>query len=82
MAGELADINQGSTGHELLGDESVTKVVDFGVLDTRQLKEAVDTASDVSDEEGVAGFGDEDVFGPTLGTFVQVDFECGFGGGV
>lgn len=82
MTGELADVNEGSTGHELLGDESVTQVIDFGVLDPGQLEEAVDTGSDVSDEEGVAGFGNEDVFGSALGTLLEIDFECGFGGGI
>ncbi|KKU70984.1 MAG: hypothetical protein UX97_C0015G0008 [Candidatus Beckwithbacteria bacterium GW2011_GWA2_47_25] len=82
MTGKLADINQGSTGHELLGDESVTKIVDFGILDSGQLEEAVDAASDITNEEGITSFGNKDVFGPTFGTFVQIDFECGFGGGI
>lgn len=67
MAGELADIDEGGTSHELLGDKGVPKVVDFGVFDTGEYEEAVDATSDISNEKGIAGFGDEDVFGTTLG---------------
>lgn len=70
MTGELADIDERSSGHKLLGDKGVSEVVNFGALDTREDEEAVDAASDVSDEKRVSGFGDKDVFGSTFGSNV------------
>lgn len=82
MTSEFADIDEGSAGHELLGDEGMAKVIDLGILDTGKHKEAVDAGSDIADEEGVASFGNKDVLGTTLGAFGQVVLESGFGGGI
>ena len=67
MTGELGNIDEGSTSHELLGDKGVAKIVDLGGLDTGEGKETINTGADVSDEERVAGLGNEDVLGSTLG---------------
>ena len=79
MASELADIDQRGACHELLGDKSVAKVIYLGVFDAGKLEVTVDAASDVSDEERIASFGNEDIFGSTFGPLLEVDFERSLG---
>ena len=45
----------------------MAKIVDLGSLDTGEGKETVDTGADISNQEGIAGLGYEDVLGSTLG---------------
>ncbi len=82
MTGEFGNVDKGGASHKLLGDKSVAKIVDLGGLDTGEGEETVDTGADVSDQEGVAGLGDEDVFGSTLGALDEVSLQGGFGGGI
>lgn len=49
MAHELADINQGTAGSELLGNKSVSQVIDLGFLDTGKMKVSVKIRTDISD---------------------------------
>lgn len=64
---------------ELVGDEGVAEIVDFGVFDAGFFEVAVDGGADVSDEERAAGFGDEDVVGVGLGTDGDVVLQSGGG---
>ena len=82
MTGEFRNVDKGGASHELLGDKSVAKIVDLGGLDTGESKETVDTGADVTNKKGIAGLGDEDVFGTTLGPLDEVGLQSGFGGGI
>jgi len=82
VTGEFRNVDKGGASHELLGDKSVAKIVDLGGLDTGESKETVDTGADVTNKKGIAGLGDEDVFGTTLGPLDEVGFQSGFGGGI
>ena len=82
MTGEFRNVDKGGASHELLGDKGVAKIVDLGGLDTGEGKETVDTGADVTNEEGIAGLGNEDVFGTTLGPLDEVGLQSGFGGGI
>ena len=48
-----------NTAFELMGGEGVAEVVDFGVFDAGFFEIAVDGGANVSDQEGMSGFGDE-----------------------
>lgn len=48
VADDFTQVSQGNSGLELLDDESVAKIVDFGVFDSSQFVVAVDSGSDVS----------------------------------
>ncbi len=80
MASELTDVNKGGTGHKLLGDEGVAKIVNLGVLDAGEHEEAVDARANISDEERIAGLGNEDVLGAAFRANVQILIKSGFGG--
>ena len=49
MAHELADINQGTAGSELLGNESMSEIVNFSFFDTGKMKVSVKIGTDISD---------------------------------
>ncbi len=82
MAGEFRNVDERSASHELLGDKGVTKIVDLGGLDTGEGKETVDTGADVTNKKRIAGLGNEDVLGSTLGPLDEVGLQSGFGGGI
>lgn len=44
-----------------MGDEGVAQVIDFGVLDAGFFEITVDGGPDVSDKQGMAGFGDKNM---------------------
>ena len=64
---------------ELMSDKSVAQIVDFGVFDPGFSKIAVNTGSDVSNKQGVSGFGDKDVIVFDLGTKTEIVIDGGTG---
>ena len=61
VASEFADDNERSATHQVMGDESVAKVIDLGVFDTSESEVAVDSGTNVADEQWAAGLGDEEL---------------------
>jgi len=82
VANKLADIDERSSGGKLMGNEGMAEVVDFGIFNTGKSKETINTASNVTNQERVTGFGDEDVFGIGFGTVFEIEFESLFSGDV
>lgn len=59
MADEFGKRCDWSSCHEVVGDESVAKVIDFGAINPPDPKVAVDCRPDIADEQGFAGFGNK-----------------------
>lgn len=80
MADHVRELDDGNTCLELLNHESVAQVVDLGSFDASDAEVAVDSGSDIADQERVACFGDKKscVFGfrPLFDIFLN----CRLGG--
>ena len=59
MADEFGDYCEGCAAHEVVGDESVSQIIDFGVLNPGEFEVPVDSRPDISDKQRPAGFSDE-----------------------
>ena len=75
MADEFGNVGEGGAGSELLGNKGVAQVVDFGSFDAGDSKETVNGGPNIADEEGVAGFGDEDSSFARFGANFEIDAE-------
>ena len=67
-------------GAQLVGDKGMPKIVDFGVFDTGFFEVAVDGGPDISDQQGVAGFGDEEMIILDARADIEVVLQGGSGG--
>ena len=65
---------------QLVGDKGVAKIIDFGFFDTGFFEVAVDSGADISDQQGMAGFGDEQMVVFDFGADVEIVLESGSGG--
>lgn len=72
MTDQFTDVDQWTAGLELLGNESMAKVVDFSILNSSDMEVSVQVGTDISDQERIAGLGDENRGIATLGTNGQV----------
>lgn len=79
MTDHVGEFDDGNASLELFDDKSVTEIIDFGSFDAGNAEVAIDGSADVSDQEGIAGFGDKEssVFGPW--SFFDVEFDCRLG---
>lgn len=80
MSSKFTDVNKGCSCHELLSYKSMSKVVDLGFLDAGKLEVAIYRAPNISNQEGIAGFGDENLLASTFWSFGQVAFKRGLAG--
>ena len=80
MADEFTDKCQRCTGLELMNDESVSQIVDFGIFDAGKFEETVDGCPNIADQEGIAGFGEKESLVIGFGTIFEVVFDSTDGG--
>lgn len=80
MTDKFADVNQGTTRRKLLGNKGVSKVVDLGIFNAGDVEISVEIRADISDEESIAGFGDENGGVSTLGSGFEVFVKRFFNG--
>ena len=59
MTDHVGKLDDGNTGLELFYNKGVAEVIDLGALDAGNAEVAVDGGADVTDQEGVACFGDK-----------------------
>lgn len=80
MTDEFLDEDDGIAGGQLMGDKGVSEIIDFSAFDAGNPKVALNGASDISDQEGTAGFGDKKRFGFDFGALGEIFFNRLFGG--
>src|SRR3990172_12518324 len=62
VAYEFAERRNGSSGHQVMGDKGMAKIIDFGSFDACDSEVPVNRSPDISDQERPAGFGDKQGF--------------------
>ena len=67
------------TVFELMGDEGMAQVIDFGVFEAGLFEIPVNTGPDVSDQKRAAGFGDKEVGIIHFGTKAEIVIDSGDG---
>ena len=80
MTDKFADVNQGTTRRKLLGNKGVSKIVDLGIFNAGDVEISVEIGTDISNEEGVAGFSDENGGVSTLWSGFEVFVKRFFNG--
>lgn len=61
VAGDLGQILRIAAGRELMGHEGVAQVIDFGGFNAGGSEKPVDGGADITDQKGMAGFGDKEM---------------------
>lgn len=68
MSDEFADYGKRRARSQVMGDEGMTKIVHFGVLNPRDLKVPVNCSADISHKKGFARLGDKKMRVITFGS--------------
>ena len=72
MTNKLANVDQRTTGSQLLSNKGVSKIVDLGVFDAGDVKIAIKIGTNISDKESVARLSNKDAIVSTFGSNGQI----------
>ncbi len=79
MSSDFTELNEGYTSLQLFENEGMAKIIDLGSCDPSNTEVAIDRGSNVSDQERIASFGDEEGSVLGLGTIFDITLDRGLG---
>lgn len=61
MTDEFTDVDKRTTSGKLMGNKSVTEIVNFNIFDTSYFEVTVKAGTNIANKERITCFGDEDM---------------------